>query len=81
MQSMDVFNDSVELLINELSSVADGKTEVKMLDLFNRITLDAVAKVTTKRVCELYLSVQVQVQSSGSRSCPPYGDLSTNYFW
>ncbi|XP_033634632.1 cholesterol 24-hydroxylase-like [Asterias rubens] len=45
MQSMDVFNDSVELLINELSSVADGKTEVKMLDLFNRITLDAVAKV------------------------------------
>ena len=80
MQSMDVFNDSVELLINELSSVADGKTEVKMLDLFNRITLDAVAKVTTKRVCELYLSVQVQVQSSGSRSCPPYGHLSTNYF-
>ncbi len=47
MQSMDVFNDSVDLLISKLSAVADGKTEVKMLDLFNRITLDAVAKVKT----------------------------------
>ncbi|XP_022090938.1 cholesterol 24-hydroxylase-like [Acanthaster planci] len=45
MQSMDAFNDSVDLLIRKLSKDANGKTEVKMLDVFNKITLDVVAKV------------------------------------
>ena len=45
MQSMNAFNDSVDLLIEKLAKDADGKTEVKMLDVFNKITLDVIAKV------------------------------------
>ena len=46
MQSMDAFNNSVDMLIETLSKDADGKTEVKMLDIFNKITLDVIAKVS-----------------------------------
>ncbi len=39
------FNASADLLIEKLSHKADGKTEVAMLDEFNRTTLDVIAKV------------------------------------
>ena len=42
---MDQFNASGDLLVEQLSKMADGKTEVNLLDEVNRITLDAIAKV------------------------------------
>ncbi|XP_038073902.1 cholesterol 24-hydroxylase-like [Patiria miniata] len=39
------FNAGAETLIEKLSQKADGKTEVAMLDEFNRTTLDVIAKV------------------------------------
>ncbi|XP_071794366.1 cholesterol 24-hydroxylase-like [Asterias amurensis] len=42
---MHQFNASADLLIEKLSHKADGKTEVAMLDEFNRTTLDVIAKV------------------------------------
>ncbi|XP_022087544.1 cholesterol 24-hydroxylase-like isoform X2 [Acanthaster planci] len=42
---MDQFNFSADVLVNRLVTLADGKTEVAMLDEFNRLTLDVIAKV------------------------------------
>ena len=42
---MDQFNASGDLLVEQLSKMADGHTEVNLLDEINRITLDAIAKV------------------------------------
>ena len=42
---MDQFNFSADVLVNRLVTMADGKTEVAMLDEFNRLTLDVVGKV------------------------------------
>ncbi|XP_041469505.1 cholesterol 24-hydroxylase-like [Lytechinus variegatus] len=45
MQMMDLFNDSATRLRDHLVPLADGKTLVKMLDHFNDVTLDVIAKV------------------------------------
>ena len=45
MTFVDQFNESADILIEKLSHKADGKTEVAMLDEFNRTTLDIIAKV------------------------------------
>ncbi|XP_038044316.1 cholesterol 24-hydroxylase-like isoform X2 [Patiria miniata] len=45
MSLMDQFNFSADVLVNRLTTIADGKTEVAMLDEFNRLTLDVIAKV------------------------------------
>ncbi|XP_072013133.1 cholesterol 24-hydroxylase-like [Amphiura filiformis] len=42
---MTPFNASTNLLIEKLSDKADGKTEVRLADHFNRCTLDVIAKV------------------------------------
>ncbi|XP_038072891.1 cholesterol 24-hydroxylase-like [Patiria miniata] len=42
---MGQFNAGADVLIEKLSHKADGKTEVAMLDEFNRTTLDIIAKV------------------------------------
>ena len=42
---MEPFNACADVLIEKLSPKADGKTEVAMLDEFNRTTLDVIAKV------------------------------------
>ena len=50
---MDQFNFSADVLVNRLVTMADGKTEVAMLDEFNRLTLDVVAKVhIEKKNCQ-----------------------------
>ena len=45
MSLMDQFNFSADVLVERLTKMADGKTEVAMLDEFNRLTLDVVCKV------------------------------------
>ncbi|XP_070576492.1 cholesterol 24-hydroxylase-like isoform X3 [Ptychodera flava] len=45
MNLMRQFNDSADLLIQKLEKCADGKTPVSMLDEFNHVTLDVIAKV------------------------------------
>nr|XP_034962116.1 cholesterol 24-hydroxylase-like isoform X3 [Zootoca vivipara] len=42
---MGTFNDQADKLIEELEGKADGKTEVDMLSLLSRVTLDIIAKV------------------------------------
>ncbi|XP_038071644.1 cholesterol 24-hydroxylase-like [Patiria miniata] len=89
MNSMDAFNDSVDLLIEKLSPAADGKTEVKMLDVFNKITLDVIAKVAfglelddvmekdspfTKAIVSTLLGVQSQFFEPWKRFSPLAAD-------
>ncbi|XP_078516278.1 cholesterol 24-hydroxylase-like isoform X2 [Lissotriton helveticus] len=45
MGLMGTFNEKAEMLMEKLSKVADGKTEVRILDLMGRVTLDVIAKV------------------------------------
>ena len=42
---MRQFNACSDLLVQKLTAMADGSTEVTLLDELNRITLDAIAKV------------------------------------
>ena len=44
---MAQFNSSCDIFLARLAELADGKTEVKMADEFNRITLDIIGKVRT----------------------------------
>ena len=39
------FNSSCDVFLARLTDLADGKTEVKMADEFNRITLDIIGRV------------------------------------
>lgn len=39
------FNTEIDLLINKLAGLADGKTQVSMLEEFNHLTLDVIGKV------------------------------------
>ena len=42
---MGTFNERAENLMDELTNLADSKKEAKMLQLFNRVTLDVITKV------------------------------------
>ncbi|KAM9703855.1 cholesterol 24-hydroxylase-like [Menidia menidia] len=42
---MGTFNERAENLMDKLSEVSDNKTEANMLNLFNCVTLDVIAKV------------------------------------
>ena len=42
---IDEFNTKGDMLLEKLRSIADGNTEVVMLDEFNHATLDAIATV------------------------------------
>ncbi|XP_041469524.1 cholesterol 24-hydroxylase-like isoform X2 [Lytechinus variegatus] len=48
MQMMDLFNDSATRLRDHLVPLADGKTLIRMLDHFNNVTLDVIAKVDAR---------------------------------
>lgn len=39
------FNSIADALISKLSKVADGKTVINMVDEFQKVTLDVIAKV------------------------------------
>ena len=67
---MDQFNFSADVLVDRLRELADGKTEVAMLDEFNRLTLDVIAKVHTGglRRGEGDSRCPVQMHSKGRRS-------------
>ncbi|XP_071159718.1 cholesterol 24-hydroxylase-like isoform X3 [Mytilus edulis] len=39
------FNTEIDLLINKLAGLADGKTQVSMLEEFNHLTLDVIGKI------------------------------------
>ncbi|XP_072025463.1 cholesterol 24-hydroxylase-like isoform X2 [Amphiura filiformis] len=43
--SMNQFNSCGDLLVQKLSTMADGKTEVVLLDQLNRVALDIIAKI------------------------------------
>lgn len=45
---MAPFNEKAEDLMQRLSEKADGKTEVGMLNMFCRVTLDVISKVLRK---------------------------------
>ncbi|XP_068111072.1 cholesterol 24-hydroxylase-like [Hyperolius riggenbachi] len=45
MSLMGTFNDKAEELMEKLAEKADIKSEVKMHDMFNKVTLDVIAKV------------------------------------
>ncbi len=42
---MEPFNKSTTMFIKKLAEKADGKTEVKMSEHFNRCALDVISKV------------------------------------
>ena len=46
---MTEFNDNGNQLINKIHTMADGKTEVPMLDFLNRTTLDIIGKVSFRK--------------------------------
>ena len=43
---MSAFNSTADLLINHLGTMADGKTEIHMLDQFAQAALDVICKVS-----------------------------------
>ena len=43
---MEQFNESCDVFLAKLAELADGKTEVRMADEFNKITLDIIGKVS-----------------------------------
>ena len=45
---MKSFNSTANLLLEHLSTVADGKTEVHMFKQFSHAALDVICKVTGK---------------------------------
>ena len=45
MNLMDAFNSTCDNFLKNLRQYADGKTPVKMLDEFARVTLDIIGKV------------------------------------
>ncbi|XP_078516271.1 cholesterol 24-hydroxylase-like [Lissotriton helveticus] len=45
MGLMETFNEKAEALMEKLAESADGKREVRILDLTSRVTLDVIAKV------------------------------------
>ncbi|XP_078516273.1 cholesterol 24-hydroxylase-like isoform X1 [Lissotriton helveticus] len=45
MGLMGTFNEKAETLMEKLEGLSDGKTEVSMLDLMSRLTLDVIAKI------------------------------------
>ena len=47
------FNSSCDVFLARLTDLADGKTEVKMADEFNRITLDIIGKVRRNTLCDV----------------------------
>ena len=49
MGMMDVFNEGSEALCQQILKLADGKTEVAMLEQLNNVTLDVIAKVLYRR--------------------------------
>lgn len=42
---MYIFNDSAGRMVQYLTTKADGKTEVSMVDTIGRVTVEAIAKV------------------------------------
>ncbi len=42
---MSIFNDAADLMIQKLSERADGKSNVRLLDFTEKVTLDVVCKV------------------------------------
>ena len=47
---MTSFNSTANLLIDHLSKMADGKTEVCMFDQFARAALDVICKVSLGKI-------------------------------
>lgn len=47
MGLMDTFNEKAEELMKKLEEKADGKTELSILNMMSRVTLDVLAKVLT----------------------------------
>ena len=45
MELMSVFNDSANRLTDYLTLKADGKTEVNLMDAFERVTLDVISLI------------------------------------
>ena len=45
MTFVNQFNIKADILMERLRSLADGKTTIKLLNEFNRATLDAIAQV------------------------------------
>ena len=43
---MSAFNSTANFLLEHLSAMADGKTEICMADEFSRAALDVICKVT-----------------------------------
>lgn len=44
---METFNEKAEELMEKLEEKADGKTEVDIMSMMSRVTLDVLAKVQT----------------------------------
>ncbi len=44
---MSVFNEAADLMIQKLSEVADGKSNIRLLKFTEKVTLDVVSKVQT----------------------------------
>ena len=51
LKLMDGFNESCDLFIKKLETMANGKTEVSLAEELVRLTLDVIGKVTTIIVC------------------------------
>ena len=45
MKFVEQFNSTADMLMEKLTESADGKTLVRLLDEFNKATLDAIALV------------------------------------
>ena len=57
------FNASCDLLLEELSKKADGRTEVHMMEMFNKVSLDSISKVPVENVFPMIISLEEDFSS------------------
>ena len=58
---MNQFNASSDLLIADLMSVSDGKTEVAMVEKLNKVGLDIIAKVSLSSLSSIMTMLNIHL--------------------
>ncbi|XP_069591485.1 cholesterol 24-hydroxylase-like isoform X2 [Ranitomeya imitator] len=61
IRSMQTFNEKAEDMVDKLLEMADWKQEIKMHDMFGRVTLDVIAKIAFAMDVDSILDEKIQL--------------------
>lgn len=68
---MSSFNSTADLLLDHLSTMADGKTQICMVDEFARAALDVICKVSNTDTTETAEKFDFSSKKNISITCSP----------